>query len=321
MLSKKVLTGVLSLSFIFALRAIAITEMPKGTEALISEVSKPKLLGEADLKVLGGELHQTAKYLRKAYYSYSMVPGTAKLISSAIEEDDFLRAIIWGIILLPIDFAVTSLYGNFRGAYYFGRAGNHLMVASNVLPQEQAILMERSGNNLKTCQTIDYAGSALFCGGVLSGTANLWEKKSLTYPLIIMGIGHGLKLFSIHYADLSGKDLQEISKSPISIEPFKAIGKGGKELQNYRKWTYWGSGLMTLGVATTIVGKNNSTAMGIGILTTMSGIVLSGSIAKDYINSASYKLDEASDRLIHWKMSLQKREDKLEPMVAFGFNF
>lgn len=344
MLSKRLLTVFLSLGFVFGASVVVIAETPKETEAIpVEKVDEPIVKGtptsespgvygsptltEADLKILGERLQKTGKYLRNTGKVSGIPVYTLKLMDKMIEIDKqgegLLMAVIIGFVFLPAEVALSTTYGGFATPYYFGRSGDQFIEASKVFPPPQAILMERSGNNLKTCRTVGFAGSALFCGGLLSAIAKYYspEDNKLTYESIAMGTGYGLRLLSKHYAGLSGKGLQEISESPLSNEPLKAMGEAGKEMQDYRKYTYWGSGLEVLGVTMVVAGKDNGTVKTVGILTTLGGWILANPIAGNRINSAAQKLDEAGDRMIHWKVSLQKRDGELEPMVAVSLDF
>ncbi|MEK9149655.1 MAG: hypothetical protein AAB267_06385, partial [Candidatus Desantisbacteria bacterium] len=338
------LTVFLSLGFVFGVSVMVVAETPKEMEATIpvEKVDEPVVKGtptsespkvygsptltEADLKILGEKLQKTGKYLRETGNVSGVPVFTLKLMDKMIEKDKegegLLMAGIIGVIFLPAEVALSATYGGFAVPYYFGRSGDQLVEASKVFPPQEAFLMKRAGDNLKDCRKWGFISSALFCGGLLSTIGKWYSKeddKSLTYESIAMSTGYGLRLLSTHYADLSGKELQKISESPLSNEPLKAMGEAGKELQDYRKYTCWGTGLEALGMTMAVAGKD--TVKTVGILTTLGGWIIAHPIAGSCIKSAAQKLDEAGDRMIHWKMSLQERDGEFEPMVIVGFDF
>jgi len=67
----------------------------------------------------------------------TIVPGTWRWMSKEIEKEEgggAIGALLVGIVLLPADLALSRLYGSFTGLYYFGRAGDHLVEMSTVIP-------------------------------------------------------------------------------------------------------------------------------------------------------------------------------------------
>ena len=323
MLHKKLLA--MLLTFTFGLSLTVVAEIPESPEATTpaeepderSVEETPTLetsitISDSDLTIFGGEIQETGGYLRKTYNSFSLVPGTWRWMAKEMEEGSPLAAAFVGIFVLPADFTLSRLYGNFRGSYYFGRAGDPLIASSRVMPSEQAVLIERSGNDLKTCRTFGLFSNALFYGGLSAAVVKyygtLFEEEgeetsdvSYTYETIAMAAGYGLRLLSVHYAGSAGRRLEELSMSSPSTEPLVAMGEAGRSLRDYRNYTYWGYGLTALGITLAVAGEDNDTLLATGILTTLGGWIVSSPVAVNSIKAAAEKLHEAGDRMMYWR--------------------
>jgi len=280
-----------------------------------TNVSNTVLFTEADYKLLGERMLASGKYMNKTYNAYSIVPGTWRWMGQKMEEGDALSAAL-GIIILPFDLALTRLYGGFVGPYYSGKVGDQFVSASKILPSQQASLMEMSGKNLKMGQTFGMLGNAAFYGGLTIALVQLYgssdsssndlsnEPKSKSKPIAgigTMALGTCLKLISVQYTGSAGSKLEGVSASFPAIEPFKAIGQAGKGLQDYRSYSYWGTALMGAGIGILSASKKDDSLVTVGLVTAVVGWVVASPVAAYNIKNVAAKLQEAGDRMMHWK--------------------
>jgi len=266
-------------------------------------------LTEADYRLLGERMLASGAYMKKTYNAYSIVPGTWKWMGQKMEEGDAFSAAL-GVIILPFDLALTRLYGGFVGSYNSGRAGDQFISASKILPPQPASLMETSGKNLKTSRTFGMFGNAAFYGGLTVTLIQLYgnssEDGSSSKPKPIAGLGtmalgYCLKLVSVQYTGSAGSRLKGVSASFPAIELSKAVGAAGKELRDYRSYSYWGTALMGAGIGILSASKKDDSLVTVGLVTAVVGWVIASPVAAYNIKNVAAKLQEAGDRMMHWK--------------------
>lgn len=328
MLGKKLLAACLSLIFTFGSTTLIVAETPGDPETPTpaeqavepaveeapteepSEVPEQTLLGETELQILGAELQGTGIRFRKAYNSFSIVPGTWHKIGEEVNKGNAMEATVLAVFILPIDFALSRFYGNFAGSYQLGKAGDHLIAGSKVFPEEQAILMETSGKSLKTSRTYGLFSNALFYGGLVGllthdyGSSNEEGESNSSPPYVAIGAiatSYGLKMLSAHYVGSAGARLRNIANTPLANEPLKAMGEAGVELEGYEMSTYLGNGLTVLGITVAAAVSDNSTALKAGLVTAGVGWIISSPVAASGIKGAANKLQEIGDRLMFWQ--------------------
>jgi len=274
-----------------------------------ANVSDTISLTEADYRLFGERMLASGKYMSKTYNAYSIVPGTWKWMGQKMEEGDAFSAIL-GVIILPFDLAFTRLYGGFVGAYNTGRAGDQFISASRILPSQTASLMETSGKNLKTARTFGVFGNAAFYGGLTLALVQLYgnssEDEAASRPKPIAGLGamalgYCLKLVSVQYTGSAGSGLHKLSASFPAIELSGAIGEAGKELRDYRSYSYWGTALMGAGIGILSASKKDDSLATFGLATAVVGWVIASPVAAYNIKNVAAKLQEAGDRMMHWK--------------------
>jgi len=281
-----------------------------------TNVSNTVSFTEADYKLLGERMLASGKYMNKTYNAYSIVPGTWRWMGEEMEKGNAYSAVFIGVILLPFDLAFTRLYGGFVGPYYSGKVGDQFVSASKILPSQQASLMEMSGKNLKMGQTFGMLGNAAFYGGLTIALVQLYgssdsssndlsnEPKSKSKPIAgigTMALGTCLKLISVQYTGSAGSKLEGVSVSFPGIEPFKTVGEAGKELRDYRTYSYWGTALMGAGIGMLSASKKGDSLITPGIITAVVGWVVASPVAVYNIKNAAAKLQEAGDRMMFWK--------------------
>jgi hypothetical protein len=328
MFSKKMLFAVSTLILVFGICSFVLSQTPENPADVpntqpSTDVSQPAesiptpdstnasnavSLTEADYKLFGERMSASGAYMKKTYNAYSIVPGTWRWISKEIDEGNVLEVTIGAIFLLPFDLALTRLYGGFLGSYYSGRVGDQFVSASKILPSQQASLMEMSGNNLKTGRTLGMFGNAAFYGGLTVALVQLYgssdDSSSKSKPIAGLGtmaLGACLKLISVQYTGLAGDKLEGVSVSFPGIEPFKTVGEAGKELRDYRTYSYWGNALMGAGIGMLAVSKKGDSLITPGIITAIVGWVVASPVAVYNIKNAAAKLQEAGDRMMFWK--------------------
>ena len=273
-----------------------------------ANASNTVTLTEADYKLLGERMLASGKYMNRTYNAYSIVPGTWKWMGQKMEEGDAFSAAL-GIIILPFDLALTRLYGGFVGSYNSGKAGDQFISASKILPPQPASLMEMSGKNLKMGRTFGMFGNAAFYGGLTVTLIQLYgnssdgssSKPKPIAGLGTMALGYCLKLVSVQYTGSAGSRLEGVSASFPAIEPFKAIREAGKELRDYRSYSYWGTALMGAGIGILSASKKDDSLVTVGLVTAVVGWVVASPVAAYNIKNVAAKLQEAGDRMMHWK--------------------
>jgi len=321
MFSKKTLFAVSTLILVFGICSFVLSQTPENPADVpntqpSTDVSQPAesiptpestnasntvSLTEADYKLLGERMLASGKYMNKTYNAYSIVPGTWKWMGEEMEKGNAYSAVFIGVILLPFDLAFTRLYGGFLGSYYSGKVGDQFVSASKILPSQQASLMEMSGKRLKTGQTFGMLGNAAFYGGLTIALVQLNNSSKPIAGLGTMALGACLKLVSVQYTGSAGGKLEGVSVSFPGIEPFKAIGEAGKELRDYRTYSYWGTALMGAGIGMISASKKGDSLITPGIITAIVGWVVASPVAVYNIKNAAAKLQEAGDRMMHWK--------------------
>jgi hypothetical protein len=331
MLSKKVLFIVSNLVLALGICSFALSQTPGSPADAISKeqttqpsadlnqnaepnlapdsanVSNTVSLTEADYRLLGERMLASGAYMKKTYNAYSIVPGTWKWMGQKMEEGDAFSAAL-GIIILPFDLALTRLYGGFVGAYNSGRAGDQFISASRILPPQQAFLMETSGKDLKTGRTFGMFGNAAFYGGLTVTLIQLYgsssEDGSSSKPIAGLGtmaLGYCLKLVSVQYTGSAGSRLERVSASFPAIELSRAMGEAGKELRDYQSYSYWGTALMGAGIGILSASKKDDSLVTVGLVTAVVGWVVASPVAAYNIKNVAAKLQEAGDRMMHWK--------------------
>ena len=323
MFGKTLLAACLSLILVFGSVISAITETPEswvvegGAESAVEEtpaeeptdVLEQKLLEEVELQILGAELQVTGMRFRKAYNSFSVVPGTWHEIGEEIDKGNPGGATILAVFILPIDFTLSRFYGNFAGSHHLGKAGGHLIASSKVFPAEQRVMMENAGKNLRAARTYGIFSNALFYGGLIGVLAHDYGSSieeggsGSSTPYAAMGAiatSYGLRMLSARYVGSAGARLREIAGSPLANEPLKAISGAGMSLGGYETATYVGNALTVLGITAAIAGRDNGTALKAGIITAAVGWIISGPVAASEIKAAAHKLQEAGDRIMFW---------------------
>jgi hypothetical protein len=335
MFSKKTLFAVSILILVFGICSFVLSQTPEKPADVpntqpstdVSQPAEPKptpdstnassavSLTEADYKLFGERMLASGKYMNKTYNAYSIVPGTWKWMGEEMEKGNAYSAVFIGVILLPFDLAFTRLYGGFLGPYYSGKVGDQFVSASKILPSQPASLMEMSGKRLKTGQTFGMLGNAAFYGGLTIALVQLYgssnsssddlsnKPKSKSKPIAGLGtmaLGTCLKLVSVQYTGSAGSKLEGVSVSFPGIEPFKAIGQAGKELRDYRTYSYWGTALMGAGIGMISAGKEGDLITP-GIIAAIVGWVVASPVAVYNIKNAASKLQEAGDRMMFWK--------------------
>ena len=282
------------------------TAIPEPVEAPDQKLPEPsglELLKGADFEILGSELMGTSRYMRDAYNSFSLVPRTLRVMGEEIDKGNSFNAAFLGIFILPFDFALSRSFGSIIGSYRIGRAGDHLVAGSKVIPSELSIVLEGAGNNLRTCRTYSLLSNTLFYGGltVIIVRFLFEENPSFIYEPIAMIAGNGLQLISPHFVGSAGKKLEIFSRSLPSDDQRQAMGEAGERLQSYEKAKYWGCGIGALGIAIAILGKGDDAILNTGVLTMIAGWVVASPVAVNNLKSAAAKIDEVGDRLMYWK--------------------
>jgi len=207
------------------------------------------------------------------------------------------------VLFLSFDFALSKSFGSIIGSYRIGRAGDHLVAGSKVIPSELSIVVEGAGNNLRTCRTYGLLSNTLSYGGLTVTIVRLLseEEPSFVYEPIAMSTGLILQLVSAHSAGSAGRKLEVFSRSLPSHDQRQPMDEAGKRLQSYEKAKYWGYGIGALGIAIAVLGKDDDAMVKTGVIATILGWVVASPAAVNNLKSAAAKIDEVGDRLMYWK--------------------
>ena len=324
MLHRNLLAICLSFVLLFGFTALSLAEAPEDPEipAAVEEITEPaveevpteepiaqKLLTMEELRILGVELQLTGGRLRKAYNSFSIVPGTIHEIGKEVDKGEIGVAAFLTIFILPIDFTVSRFFGNFMGSYHLGKAGNHLGGASKIFPEEQQLLMARAGKNLGSARSYGLLSNTLFYGGLIGvlvhdyGTSveDGGEGRSTPYISIgAMAAGYGLRMLSARYAGSAGSLLRQIAVVPLANEPLQALKEVGDKLGGYETAIHTGTGLTILGAGIAVASKGEGTGLKVGLLTAAVGWIVANPVAASEIKAAASKVQEIGDRMMFW---------------------
>jgi len=246
--------------------------------------------------LLRNYLNETGMYLKKSSKAYSAIPTISLNIISEKEDPYLLMGVTF--FLLPIELTISRTYGEFASAYYFGRAGDKLLKASDYILGNNFLSFKSAGHNLKKCGKYNYLSGGLMAGGIAVSTYswfNLLDNKDkpnyLPLGLGFILAGRLLRLIPLSYANSSGGDIISISNLFKTEEQNELFYKAGKNIKNYAKYTYWGYGLQGLGTVLFLASGDNTTMAGWGL-----GISILSWLIFDEIGLNSLK--NAGDELI-----------------------
>jgi len=233
--------------------------------------------------VLGEYLLEAGVQLKRAYRP------------SHATADSFEEQLMWGFL----NWTFGIFTKGFKGPYHVGNAGEQLIGASTIILPHKAPLMSKAGESLRSYRKLGYWNSGLFWGGFTTAMLSGKNEAVTVTGGSAMLAGWGVGLFAPNHIGTAGKALQSISGDFATDNQRDLMYNAGKNLQDYKKQTYWGSGLQGLGITTAVLGfANENTTVGVtGILTTIVGMVLSNAIAPSSIRSAGERLEELGNIL------------------------
>jgi len=296
-------------SFIFGQNYLVNSEKPD------TSISENVSIADTDsfkvYMILRDCLGESGSYLKKSSKAYSAKPTISlNIISGAenpkAEELYFLMGVAF--ILLPIELTISRTYGEFASAYYFGRAGDELLKASDYIQGDNRLSFKNAGNNFKKCEKYSYLSGGLMAGGIAVSTYSWFnllgnEDKSNYRALGRLGLGsilagRLLRLIPLRYANSAGKDIVSISNLFKTEEQNELFYKAGKNVKNYANYTYWGYGLQGLGTVLFLASGDNTTMAAWGLGTAILSWFIFDEIGLNSLKKAGDKLIDLSRLLL-----------------------
>ena len=256
--------------------------------------------------LLRNYLNESGSYLKKSSKAYSGMPTISLNIISEKEDPYLLMGVAF--ILLPIELTISRTYGEFASAYYFGRAGDELLKASDYIQGNNLLSFKSAGHNLKRCGKYSYLSGGLMAGGIAVSTYswfNLLDNKDKPNYRTLGTLGLGsilagrlLRLIPLSYAKSAGGDIMSISNLFETEEQNELFYKAGKNIKNYAKYTYWGYGLQGLGTVLFLASGDNTTMAAWGLGTAILSWLIFDEIGLNSLKKAGDKLIDLSRLLL-----------------------
>jgi len=253
--------------------------------------------------LLRNYLNESGSYLKKSSKAYSTKPTRSLNIIS--ETENIFLGLGAAFFLLPIELTISRTYGEFASAYYFGKAGDELLKASDYIKGDNMLSFKNAGHNFKKCEKYNYLSGGLMAGGIAISTYswfNLLDNKDKPnyFPLGLSSIlaGRLLRLIPLSYAKSAGGDIISISNLFKTEEQNELFYKAGKNIKNYTNYTYWGYGLQGLGTVLFLASGDNTTMAGWGLGTAILSWFIFDEIGLKSLKKAGDKLIDLSRLLL-----------------------
>ena len=256
--------------------------------------------------LLRNYLNESGSYLKKSSKAYSAKPTISLNIISGEGNPYLLIGVAF--FLLPIELTISRTYGEFASAYYFGRAGDELLKASDYIQGNNLLSFKSAGHNFKKCEKYNYLSGGLMAGGIAISTYSWFnlldnEDKPNYRTLCTLGLssilaGRLLRLIPLSYAKSAGGDIISISNLFKTEEQNELFYKAGKNIKNYAKYTYWGYGLQGLGTVLFLASGDNTTMAAWGLGTAILSWLIFDEIGLNSLKKAGDKLIDLSRLLL-----------------------
>jgi len=291
-------------SFIFS------QNLPVNSKKLDTPISENASFADSDsfkvYMILRDCLDESGRYLKKSSKAYSAMPTVSLNIISENENPYLLIGVTF--FLLPIEMTISRTYGEFASAYYFGKAGDELLKASDYIKGDNRLSFKNAGYNLRKCGKYSYLSGGLMAGGIAVSTYSWFnllgnEDKPNYRTLGRLGlgsilVGRLLRLIPLSYAKSAGGDIISISNLFKTEEQNELFYKAGKNIKNYAKYTYWGYGLQGLGTVLFLASGDNTTMAAWGLGTAIFSWLIFDEIGLNSLKKAGDKFIDLSRLLL-----------------------